>query len=136
MLSTTSKAKAGAKTARAIAESSLLRNAVSEAGPPIAKLGVKAGKRRVSRKTRKQLEHLGETVGAVAQVASSYAPQAAHAAQEFGLIEAPKRKRTAPRVVVGVVIGAATVYLLEPGVGREHRRQLQRLFGQVQGAAG
>lgn len=130
MLSTKTKAKAGAKTAKTIAESPLLRSAIGEAAPPIAKLGVKAGKKRISRKTRKQLEQLGDTVGNVASLASNYVPQAAEVAQQLGLVEPPPRKKTAPRVLAGVAIGAALMYLLEPGVGDQHRRQLQKLFGQ------
>jgi len=128
MLSTKTKAKAGAKTAKTIAESPLLRSALGEAAPPIAKLGVKAGKKRMSRKTRKQLEQLGDTVGTVASLAGDYVPQAAKAAQQLGLVEPPKQKKTAPRVFVGVVIGAVATYLLEPGeAGRKHRAQVQRL---------
>lgn len=129
MLSTKTKAKAGAKTAKAIAENPLLRTAIGEAGPPIAKLGVKTGRKRMSRKTRKQLEHLGDTVGTVASLATDYVPQAAKAAQQLGLVEPPKQKRTAPRVLFGVLIGAVATYLLEPGApGRQHRAQVQKLF--------
>ena len=130
MLSTKTKAKSGAKTAKGIVENPLLRSAVTEAAPPIAKLGVKAGKKRMSRKTRKQIEQLGDTVGTVASLASDYVPQAAKAAQQLGLVEPPKQKKTMPRVIVGVVIGAVVTYLLEPGeAGRKHRAQVQKLVG-------
>jgi hypothetical protein len=130
MVSTKTKAKVGAKAAKGIIQEPLLRNAVSEIAPPVAKLGVKVGKKRMSRKTRKQLEQIGETVGTVASIAQEYGPRAAEVAQQLGLVEAPKRKSTTPRVVAGVVIGAALMYLLEPGVGGQHRQQLQKLFGQ------
>jgi hypothetical protein len=130
MLSTKTKAKAGAKTAKTIAENPLLRSAVSEAAPPIAKLGVKAGKKRMSRKTRKQLEQLGDTVGSVATLAQNYVPQAAEVAQQLGLVEPPKRKSSTPRVLAGVAIGAALMYLLEPGAGSQRRQQLMKLAGQ------
>ena len=130
MLSTKTKAKTGARTAKAIVQHPVLRTAVSQAGPPIARAGVRVGKQRLSRKSRKQLEQLGETLGTVAGVASDYLPQAVLAAQELGLIEAPKTKRTRPRLLAGIALGAAAMFLLEPGHGREHRRQVQRLLGQ------
>jgi hypothetical protein len=128
--STKTKAAAGAKAAKTIAQNPFLRTAVTEAGPPIARLGVNAGKQRLSRKTRKQLEDLGDTLGTVASLASNYVPQAAQAAQELGLIEAPKRKRTGPRLLAGAALGALAMFLFEPGHGREHRRQVQKLLGQ------
>lgn len=130
MLSTKTKAKAGAKTAKALVEHPLLRTAVSQAGPPVVKLGAKTGKKRLSRKARKQLEQLGDTMGTVASLAADYAPQAAQAAQELGLVEAPKRKRTGPRLLAGAALGALAMFLFEPEHGQEHRRQLQRLLGQ------
>lgn len=130
MLSTMTKATAGAKTAKTFAQNPLLRSAVTQAGPPIAKLSVTAGKKRMSRKGRKQLEQMGDALGTVASLTSTYAPRAALAAQELGLVEAPKPKRTAPRLLAGVLIGAIAMLLLEPGHGREHRQQVQRLIGQ------
>jgi hypothetical protein len=130
VLSTKTKAKAGAKTAKTIVQNPLLRSAVTEAGPPIARLGVAAGKKRMSRKGRKQLEQVGDALGTMATLASNYAPQAAQAAQEFGLIDAPKPQRTGRRLMAGAVLGALVMFLFEPGHGREHRRQVQRLLGQ------
>ena len=130
MLSTRTKATAGAKTAKTIVQNPLLRSAVTEAGPPIARLGVTVGKKRMSRKGRKQLEQMGDALSTVAALTSTYAPRAAQAAQELGLVEAPKPKRTAPRLLAGVLIGAVAMLLLEPGHGREHRRQVRRLLGQ------
>jgi hypothetical protein len=129
MMSTKTKARVGAKAAKGIIQEPLLRSAVTEIAPPVAKLGVKAGKKRMSRKTRKQLEQLGDTVGTVASLAQNYVPQAAEVAQQLGLVEPPKRRSTTPRVVAGVVIGAALMYLLEPGAGSRHRQQLAKLMG-------
>jgi hypothetical protein len=134
MISTRTKAKAGAKAAKGIIQEPLLRSAVSEVGPPVAKLGMKVGKRRLNRRTRKQLEQLGDTVGSVATLAQTYVPQAAQAAQQLGLVEPPKTKRTTPRVFTGVALGATLMYLLEPGSGQQHRRQVRKLFGQAQSA--
>lgn len=131
MFSRKTKTKAGVKAARAIIEEPALRNAVSEVAPPIAKLGWGVTKKRTKRRTRRQLEQLGDTVGTVASLAQSYVPQAAQAAQQLGLVEVPKRKRTAPRVATGVVIGAGLMYLLEPGAGKQHRAQLQGLIASL-----
>jgi type VI protein secretion system component VasF len=130
VLSTKTKATAGAKTAKTILQNPILRTAVTEAGPPVARLGLNAGKKRMSRKGRKQLEQVGDALGTVAALTSNYAPRAAQAAQELGLVEAPKRKRTAPRLLAGAVLGAMAMFLFEPGHGREHRRQVQKLLGQ------
>ncbi len=124
MVGTKTKAKVGAKAAKGIIQEPILRGAVSEIAPPMAKLGMTVGKKRINRKTRKQLEHLSETVGTVAS-------QASDLAQQLGLVEPPKQKSTTPRVVAGAVIGAALMYLLEPGVGGQHRKQLAKLVGQA-----
>ncbi|HET9719613.1 MAG TPA: hypothetical protein VFP55_06015 [Solirubrobacteraceae bacterium] len=124
-------AKVGAKTAQSIVRNPLLRSALTEAGPPIARLGMRTGKKQLSRKGRKQLEQLGEAMTTVASLASNYAPQAAEMAQELGLVEAPKPKRTAPRLLAGAALGASAMFLFEPGHGGEHRRQLQKLIGQA-----
>lgn len=124
-------AKAGAKTAQSIVRNPLLRSAVSEAGPPIARLGMKAGKKQLSRKGRRQLEQLGDAMTTVATLASNYAPQAAEMAQELGLVEPPKRKRTTPRLLAGAALGATAMFLFEPKHGSEHRRQVQKLIGQA-----
>jgi hypothetical protein len=135
MMSTKTKARVGAKAAKTIIEEPLLRSAVSEVAPPIAKLGVDVGKRRLKRRTRKQLAQIGDTVGTVANLAQNYAPQAAQAAQQLGLVEPVKTKRTLPRVLAGVALGASLTLLLEPGTGRQRRDQVRRLFGRAQQAA-
>jgi hypothetical protein len=105
---------------------------VAKATAPAAKGGLKVTKAIAKRKARGRIEDLGDaargfgaaTRGVVTTVAT-YGPQAA---QALGWVEPPKRKRTAPRVLVGIVIGATGMYLLEPGAaGREHRAQLAKL---------
>jgi type VI protein secretion system component VasF len=124
------KATVGAKSAKTIVQNPLLRSAVTEAAPPIARLGLTAGKKRMTRKGRRQLDQMADALTTVAALTSTYAPRAAQAAQELGLVQAPKPKRTAPRLLAGALLGATAMFLLEPGHGREHRRQVQRLLGQ------
>jgi hypothetical protein len=74
---------------------------------------------------------LSSTTKAARSVATTLAVYGPEVARELGLveIETPKHQRTAPRVALGVVIGAGAVYLLEPGQGRQRRQQLMGLVG-------
>jgi F0F1-type ATP synthase membrane subunit c/vacuolar-type H+-ATPase subunit K len=95
--------------------------------PNVVKLGAKASKpvaKRKARKGVKRVERFGEAAAEFGRELVVYGPQAA---QELGLIEQPKPKRTAPRVAAGVVIGATAVYFLEPETGREHREKVMKL---------
>jgi hypothetical protein len=111
----------GVKATKGVAKNPKILQAGAKAAPPAAKLGWKVAKPRLSRGTRRRAERLGDVVGSALTV---YGPQAA---EQLGLIEPPKPKRTAPRVIAGVVIGATAMYLLEPEHGREHREQLLQL---------
>ncbi len=53
-------------------------------------------------------------VRTVGPLVTEYGPPLA---EQFGLIEKPKEKRTAPRVLVGVVIGAGAMYVLSQRSG-------------------
>ncbi len=98
----------------------------AKAAAPAAKGGLKVTKAIGKRKAGRSLEDLGEAARGFLDLLAVYAPEAA---QALGWVEPPKPKRTAPRVLVGVVIGAAAMYLLEPGTaGREHRAQVAKLF--------
>jgi hypothetical protein len=131
MLSTRSKARLGARAAKGLARNEGIRDLAVGSVPAIT--GVRFGwrKRRAKKRGREQVERLTEaarTAGDAARSAGetlqNYAPQVA---QQLGLAEPPKQKRTAPRVAAGVVIGASAVYFLEPQGGAERRRQVQRL---------
>jgi hypothetical protein len=91
---------------------------------PVAKLGYAVSKPRLRRRARRRAERLGDAAHTVGEVLTKFGPEAAW---ELGLAERPKPKRTAPRVAAGIVVGAGTMYLLEPGHGSEHRQQLLRL---------
>jgi hypothetical protein len=116
ILSKGAKTAAGMKAAKGLAKN-----------PGVVKFGVKATKpvaRRKARQGAHRIERLGEAAAAFGRELVEYGPQAA---QELGLVELPKPKRTAPRVAAGVVIGASAVYFLEPENGREHRERLVKL---------
>ena len=121
MLGTTTKVALGAKAAK----SPVARGAGTKAlklTPTAGKAAVAAGKPILKRRTRKRVN---EATDAAVLALASYAPGAI---RHLGL-RAPKRKRTAPRVLAGVVIGATAMYLFEPGHGAEHRERLLKLIG-------
>jgi len=67
---------------------------------------------------RQKVARLSESARTIGEVIVAYAPQAA---QELGLLETPKPKRTAPRIAVGIVIGASGMCFLEPAGTRASR---------------
>ena len=79
----------------------------------------------MKRRTRRKAERLGDLLGTTL---ATYGPQAA---QQLGLAEPPKKKRTAPRVALGIVIGATAVYFFEPerGAARISGTQTEASFG-------
>src|SRR5579875_2444509 len=103
----------------------------ARSAPPLARATLRVGRPIVKRRARRRLSAAADTAGAVAafvetagEILAAYGPPAA---QALGLCEPPRQRRTAPRVALGVLIGAGAMYLLEPGQGAEHRRQLLRL---------
>jgi hypothetical protein len=77
------------------------------------------------RQARRRVEDLTRAARIMRETASVYGPEAA---QLMGWVEPPRPKRTAPRVLVGVVIGATAMYFLEPGAGKEHREKALSLI--------
>jgi hypothetical protein len=116
VLSKGAKTAVGVKAAKGVAKN-----------PGVVKLGLKASKPMARRKARRgvnRVERLSEAAAAFGRELVEYGPQAA---QELGLVELPRPKRTAPRVAAGVVLGASAVYFLEPESGREHREKVLKL---------
>jgi len=98
---------------------------------PAARLAFKLGRSMYQRRTRRRMQRIGATarttgewLAATGELLATYGPQAA---QELGLVEAPKPKRTAPRFVAGVAVGAGVVYFFEPERGRVRREKLLEL---------
>lgn len=124
VLSATTKARLGMKSAKGLAKHPKAVRTGAKAARPLAMAGLKAAKPIVRLKVRRRAEEIGETARLIGEAVLVYGPVAA---QELGLVEPPKEKRTAPRVAAGMVVGAGAMYLLEPGQGREHREKLLRL---------
>lgn len=125
VLSTTAKGAVGIKTAKAVKDSGLLQRGAN-AALPLTKASYDIAKPLLKRRMRRRAERLSEAARTIGEVIATYGPETVY---ELGLVDPPKPKRTAPRVVAGIVIGAAGMYLLEPGSGREHREKLASLLG-------
>jgi hypothetical protein len=125
VLSNSTKGKVGLKAAGAAIKNPNATRLVAKASAPAAKGGMRFGKAIAKRKANRRIEDVGRTARTVGETIAIYGPEAA---QFFGWVEPPKRKRTAPRVLVGVVIGATAMYMLEPsGAGKERRAKARSL---------
>lgn len=144
-------ARVGVKGAKVMARHPRVRRATIRAARPTVKVGWKVGKVVAKRKVRRRvkawgerveivgdrlgglgdgleqlsdgLERLGDLARFLGQMAVVYGPPAA---EVFGLIEAPKPRRTAPAFLAGIAVGAVGVYFLEPEHGSERRRRVQK----------
>jgi hypothetical protein len=133
-LSTKSKAKLGAKTAKTAAKHPRVTKALAKgtfkAGKPVAKRKVRRHAKRVGRSADRVGAAAGRvgatvrTVGTTARAAGQwivvFGPIVAQAA---GLVEPPpKRRHTGLRVLAGVVLGATAMYFLRGGDRRQGRK--------------
>jgi hypothetical protein len=97
-----SKPSLGAEAAKGLIADPEIRQAAAEAAPPVARLSFSIGKRLARRRTRRQLEQLGDTVNALAGTLATYGPALA---QQIGVIEPPKKKRR--KVLIPIAAGGA-----------------------------
>lgn len=97
-----SKPSLGAEAAKGLITDPEIRQAAVEAAPPVAKLSLSIGRRFARRRTRKQLEQLGDTINALASTLATYGPALA---QQIGVMEPPKKKRR--KVLVPVAAAGA-----------------------------
>ncbi len=116
------------KAAKAVIENPPLRHAAATAAPPAVKLILKRKRRRAGRRSREQAERISDAARTASAALANYGPAAAEA---LGLTEPPKQKKTAPRVGVGILIGAGTMYLLEPEKGQARRQKVKGLIASV-----
>ncbi|MGN6170668.1 MAG: hypothetical protein ACTHQQ_21250, partial [Solirubrobacteraceae bacterium] len=119
--SNSTKGRVGLKAARAAIKHPAATRFVAKASAPAAKGGLRVGKVVAKRKAKGRMEDLvksaravgetarivGETARIIGATIAIYGPEAA---QLFGWVEQPKPKRTAPRVLLGVVLGATAMY--------------------------
>jgi hypothetical protein len=126
VLSRTTKSRAGARAAKAIVTRPRLLIAGARAAPPAGKFALEAARPHLKGRARRGSEQIA---GATRSAGRAIAGYAARAAYDLGLAEAPKTKRTAPRVAAGMVIGASAVYFLEPSQGAKHRKKVAKLVG-------
>jgi hypothetical protein len=127
VISSSTKGKLSVKSAGAALRNPGKTWLATKAVKPAAKVGLGYRKALAKRRARQRAERVGEAARTVSEVLLVKAPDAA---RELGLVERPTPKRTAPRVAVGVLIGAGAMYLLEPGShGREHREKVAALVG-------
>jgi hypothetical protein len=120
---TKTKAGLAAETARGVVTDRKVRSAALETTRSMGKLSFAVGRRFARRRTRTQTQRLEDQIESLAALIGTYRVTLA----QLGAIERQKPKRTGPRIATGVVIGAGMMYLLEPGSGAVHRRQLGRL---------
>lgn len=120
VLSNTTKGKAGLKAAAAAVKNPAVTRLMAKASAPAAKGGFKMSKALAKRKTRRRVDDLSKAARTVGATIAFYGPEAA---QLMGWVEPAKPKRTAPRVMVGIVIGATAMYFLDPGAAGKERRE-------------
>jgi hypothetical protein len=124
-LSNSKKGKLGRKAAGTAIKHPRATRLVAKASAPAAKGGWRLGKTIAKRKVGRRIEDVGKTARAVGDTIAIYGREAARL---LGWVEPPKPKRTAPRVLVGIVIGATAMFLLEPGEpGKERRAKVLAL---------
>jgi hypothetical protein len=125
-LNTATKATVGVKAAKAVAKRPEVLGLGAKAASKAARPAAKAAKPLAKRRIRKKAQLWSDAATAVTSTLVTYAPDAA---RQLGIVvEERPRKRTAPRVVVGIVIGAAGAYLLDPEQGAARRRKALALL--------
>jgi hypothetical protein len=117
----------GSAAARGLLFDTAIRRAAAQAVPPVARLSLNVGRRMARRRAERRRAQVAATMSAVSTLLVSNWP---HVAGPLGLTSGakPTHSRTTPSLIAGVALGAAGMYLFEPGHGQEHRRQVQRLI--------
>jgi hypothetical protein len=122
VLSTKTKARIGVKTTKQAAKHPKLALRGARGTKPVVRAAVNLR----AHQARDQAAAVVDAVRSVGQTVFDAGRQAAKA-------QAP-RKRTAPRVVVGIVVGAGAMYVLDPASGDQRRRSLIGLIARNGGS--
>ncbi len=115
VLSTKTKARIGVKTAKQAAQHPKLALRGARGAQPVVRGVVKVRTRQARRQAAAALD-TGRSVG------QSVFEAGRQAALDAAQAQLP-RKRTAPRVAVGIVVGATAMYFLDPTSGDKRRRR-------------
>jgi hypothetical protein len=113
VLSTKTKARVGVKTAKQAAKH-----------PKLARRGAQVAKPVVGGAVRRKARH---QAAAVVDAGRSVGETVFEAGRQAALDAAPE-KRTAPWLALGIAIGAALMYLLDPTSGGDRRRTVMALL--------
>jgi hypothetical protein len=124
VVSKRTKGKAGISAVKAAAKRPGLLLSGTKIAVPVGKASVKASRPLLKRRARQRVDQLDKASRTLGEALAVRAPRAAY---DLGLAEPPKPKRTTPRVIAGVAIGASAMYLLEPEHGKEHREKVAQL---------
>jgi hypothetical protein len=125
VLSTTTRTRVGVKTAKQAAKHPKLAVRGARTVAPVVRGRVKLATRLRGRQVQRQTATILATGRQIGQAAFALGRQAAQNAAEKQV----HRKRTVPRVAVGIAIGAAGMYFLDPASGEERRRGVSGLIG-------
>jgi hypothetical protein len=124
VLNSTTKDNVGLKAVGSALKNPGVTRVAARAAAPVGKAGLSFRKRLAKQRAQRRVQRAGKAARTVGNTLLVEAPEAA---QRLGLIERPAPKRTAPRIAVGVLLGASAMYMLEPGVGRQHRERVLSL---------
>lgn len=116
VLSTKTKARVGVMTAKQAAKH-----------PKLALRGAKGAKPVVRSVVNMRARQARQQAAVVIDAGRSIAQTAFEAGRQAARAQAP-RKRSAPRVMLGIAVGATAMYLLDPASGDERRRNVLGLI--------
>ena len=116
VLSTKTKARVGVKAAKQAAKHPKLARRAARGTKPVVRTVVSMRARQVR-----------DQAAAVLDAGRSVGQTVFEAGRQAATAQVP-RKRTAPRVAVGIAVGAAAMYFLDPASGDQRRRTLLGLI--------
>ena len=132
LVRTAARATLATKAAKGVVKNPQVLRRGAQATSPLIKVYVLARAPLARRQARRSVGSLTDSIGSLSEslvhageALVAYGPSAA---QELGLVEAPRPKRTLPRVALGFALGAGAMYVLEPSQ-KERRQKLTSIAG-------